>query len=345
MQVRAESLEPALARRVPSIVWIHGDEALLQLEAADTVRAALRADGIEERQVFNVDRSFRIEALQAEAGALSLFASRKLIELRFPNKPGKELGTQVSELAAGLGDDLRLLVTSPRLDRATTESAWFQAIDGAGYVVPVFEVERAQLAAWIGQRLARQKQRTDAATLALLAERVEGNLLAAHQEIRKLGLLFPEGELPADEVRAAVLNVARYDAFDLADAMLSGDLPRAMRSLAGLRAEGEAEPLVLWALADAVRTLLRLTQAVGAGRPAQQVMRELRVFGPRERLYERALRAAPPAELERRLTHALQQAALTDRIIKGIARGDSWSSLETLVLIVAGLPAPAIEEA
>jgi DNA polymerase-3 subunit delta len=344
MQVRAESLEAALARRRPPVVWIHGDETLLRMEAADTVRAALRADGFEERKVFDVERGFRIETLAAETSALSLFATRKVIELRMTGKPGKELGFALGDLAGKLGDDVRLLVSSPRLDRATTESAWFRAIDDTGYAVPVHEVERTQLPAWIGQRLARQRQQADAATLALIAERVEGNLLAAQQEIRKLGLLLPTGALPAEAVRAAVMDVARYDTFDLAEAMLGSDLPRAMRTLSGLRAEGQAEPLVLWALADAVRTLLKLSQAIAAGRQAQQAMRELRIFGPRERTFERALRAAPPTELARRLTCALQQAAHTDRIVKGLERGDAWSSMQTLMLIVADRPAFATQD-
>lgn len=333
-QVRAEGLAAALGRGVPALVWIHGDEPLLVQEAAQSVRQALRPAGFDERQVFDAGRGFRPDALLAEAGALSLFASRRLIELRLAGKPTKEIGQALAEAASRCTDDTRLLVCGPRLDRAATETAWFAAIDRVALVVPVWPVERAQLPQWIATRLARQKQRADRATLELIAERVEGNLLAAHQEIGKLGLLFPEGELPPEETRAAVLDVARYDAFDLVAAALSGDAPRALRSLDGLRAEGVAEPLVLWALADALRTLLRLHEARAAGRPPAQAMREARVFGSRERLFEQALRRLD-AE---RIRDALHLAARTDRMIKGLDRADAWQGLEALSMTLADAP-------
>ena len=333
-QVRAENLAGALARGVPPLVWIHGDEPLLVQEAAHAVRQALRASGFDERQVFDGGRGFRAEAFVAEASALSLFASRRLVELRLAGKPNREIGQMLADAAAQASEDTRLLVTGPRLDRATTESAWFAAVDRAGLIVPIWPVERAQLPQWIAARLARQKQRADRDTLELIAERVEGNLLAAHQEIGKLGLLFPEGELPPEETRAAVLDVARYDAFDLVAAVLAGDVARALRSLDGLRAEGVAEPLVLWALADALRTLLRLAEARRAARPLAQALREARVFGPRERLFEQALRRLD----EERLRAALQQAAGTDRMIKGLDGTDAWRGLQDLAMSVAGAP-------
>ncbi|MBN9429600.1 MAG: DNA polymerase III subunit delta [Burkholderiales bacterium] len=334
-QIRADALAAALERGVAPIAWVHGDEPLLVQEATGAIRRALRAAGFDERQVFDAGRNLRPDVLLGETNALSLFASNRLIELRFAAKPGKELGQAIADAARGLDENTRILVSSPRLDRTTTESAWFTAIDRAGWVVPVFPVERAQLPQWITGRLAQQGQRADRATIELIAERVEGNLLAAHQEIRKLGLLFDKGELPPDETRAAVLNVARYDAFDLVGAMLAGDAARALRSLDGLHAEGEAEPLILWALSDAIRTLLRLTEARQRGRPLAQALREARVFGPRERLYGDALRRADAAQLQA----ALRQAAKTDRMIKGIESGDTWQALETLVMMLAGAPA------
>ncbi len=333
-QVRAEQLSAALARGVPPLVWIHGDEPLLVQEAAQAVRRTLRDAGFDERRVFDGGRGLRPDAFLAETGALSLFASRRLVELRLTGKPNREIGQMLGTAAGQASDDTRLLVTGPRLDRATTETAWFAAIDRAAMIVPIWPVERAQLPQWIAARLARQKQRADRDTLALIAERVEGNLLAAHQEIGKLGLLFPEGDLPPEETRAAVLDVARYDAFDLVAAMLSGDVPRTLRSLDGLRAEGAAEPLVLWALADALRTLLRLADARRAGRPLAQALREARVFGPRERLFEQALGRLDVA----RLHAALQRAARTDRMIKGLDGADAWQGLQDLAASVAGAP-------
>jgi DNA polymerase-3 subunit delta len=336
-QLRADGLAAALIRRLPPIVWVHGDEALLALEAADATRNAARAAGFTGRQVFDGGRGFRPAMLLAEAASLSLFGDAKLLELRLAAKPGKELGQALATLAPQLSDEVRLLIMSPRLDRATTESAWFAQVDRRGYIVPVFPVARQQLPQWIGARLARQGQRADPGTLEFIAERVEGNLLAAHQEVSKLALLFPEGDLPADETRAAVLNVARYGAFDLVDPMLAGDAARTLRTLQGLRAEGEAGPLILWAVADALRTLLRLHEARTAGRPLAAEMRAARVYAPRDRLYERAL-----GRLDENAVHrALQQAALTDRMMKGLVPGDAWRVLDTLTMTIAGVAMPA----
>jgi DNA polymerase-3 subunit delta len=337
MQIRADGLEAALKRVAPPLVWIHGDEPLLRIEATDSVRRALRQAGFDEREVFTVERGFKVEALLAETQSLSLFATNRLIELRLNAKPAKELGQALAQAVEDLPDAMRILVSGPRLDRATLESPWFVALDRFAWVMPVYPVERARLPQWIAQRLERQGQQADADTLEFLAERVEGNLLAAHQEIRKLGLLFPEGRLPGDEVRQAVLNVARYDAFGLAEAMLAGDVGRTLRSLDGLRAEGEAEPLVLWALADAIRNLARLAQARDAGRAPATMMRELRIYGPREALYLQALRRVGSAELAR----ALQTAAGIDRIVKGLTRGDAWSEMTSLATSIAGAPALA----
>ena len=334
MQIRADGLSAALKKRIPPLAWVHGDEPLLQLEATDAVRRTLREAGFDERQVFTVDRSFRIDALLAQPQALSLFSTMRLIELRLSAKPGKELGQALADAAASLDDSTRLLVSGPRLDRATTDSAWFSALERHALVVQVFPVERAQLPQWIAARLARQDQRADADTLRFLAERVEGNLLAAHQEIQKLGLLFGEGQLPADGVRQAVMNVARYDAFGLADAMLAGDAARALRSVDGLRAEGEAEPLVLWALAETIRNLARLSEAAASGRQPASMMRELRIFGPREGLYLQALRRLDAG----RLGAALQEAARIDRMIKGLLREDPWAAMAALVASLGGAP-------
>lgn len=334
-QLRADALAGALARRVPPIVWIHGDEALVVQECAQAVRDALRAQGFDERQVFEAGRGFHVEALTAQTDALSLFAGRRLIELRFGTaRPTKEIGKALAGAADRLGDDTRLLVSGPRLDRASTASDWFGAIERLGYVVAVWPVERAQLPQWIATRLGRQKQRADRDTLEWIAERVEGNLLAAHQEIARLALLCPEGELSHDAVRDAVRDVARYDAFDLVDAMLGADVARALRTLDGLRAEGVAEPLVLWAIADALRTMLRLREACDAGTALAQAMREARVPRPRERGYERALARLDASALR----DALRSAARADRMIKGIEAGNAWQALESLALRIAGAP-------
>ena len=343
--LRESALAGALdaARGVPpAVVWIASDEPLLALEAADAVRAAARGAGFDERHVFHADRGLKVDALRQEAGALSLFASRRLLELRIAGKPGKELGEALADAvvgAAGFADDVRLMVSSPRLDKASTEAAWFGRLERAGWYLPIPVVERNRLPAWIGERLGRGGQQADAATLQLIADRVEGNLLAARQEVAKLGLLCPPGRLDREAVRAAVLDVARWDAFDLVGAASAGDIDRAVRCLAGLRAEGTAVPVVLWALSDTVRTLLRAASARDAGRPVAQALREARVWGDRERTYTAALRRLGTPALRR----LLRACTRTDRMTKGVLDGDAWQALEAIVLGLAGAPALALD--
>jgi DNA polymerase-3 subunit delta len=332
----SDAVAAVLRRGLPALTWIHGDEPLLVIEAADQLRAAARAAGHEQREVFDVDRSFRIEALVAETMSLSLFASRRLIELRLASRPTRELGAGLAGIVDALDDATRLLVCSPRLERAVTDTAWFADLQRRIALVPVASVSLAQLPSWIANRLAAQQQQADPDTLRLIADRVEGNLLAAHQEILKLGLLLPAGRLDPDAVRAAVLDAARYDPFGMAQAMVAGDGARALRALEGLRGEGEAPPLVLWALADAIRALLRLVQARDAGRNPGALARELRLFPPRDRIFLDATRRLDAASLRR----ALHEAARIDRIVKGLIAADPWQAMASLVARLAGLPAP-----
>jgi len=300
------------------------------MEAADAIRAKARAEGCSERDVHLVDRSYGWGRLGAAAASLSLFATRRLIELRIPSgKPGTEGGAAIAAYCAALPPDIVTLVTLPRLDRAGQNSAWFGALSGAGVVVNVFPVERRTLPLWIGARLARQKQRAAEDALAFVADCVEGNLLAAHQEIQKLGLLYPPGELSFEQVRDAVLDVARFEISQLSEAMLAGDRGRLARVLDGLAGEGEAPPRVLWVMSDDVRAVARLQQGLAAGRNAADLFREHRVWGEaRQRLVAAAARRMGRAALDA----ALAQAAAVDRTIKGLAKGDPWDELLQLGL-------------
>jgi DNA polymerase-3 subunit delta len=300
------------------------------MEAADAIRAKARADGYTEREVHLVERSYDWGRLAASAAALSLFASRRLIELRIPSgKPGTDGAAAVAAYCAALQPDVLTLVTLPRLDRAGQGSAWFGALSSAGVVVNVFPVERRALPLWIGARLARQKQRASEDALAFVADCVEGNLLAAHQEIQKLGLLYPPGDLPFEQVRDAVLDVARFEVGQLSEAMLSGDRARLARVLDGLAGEGEAPPRVLWVMADDVRAVTRVQQGLAEGRNAADLFRESRVWGEaRQRLV-----AAAARRIGREALHAaLAQAAAVDRTVKGLAKGDPWDELLQLGL-------------
>jgi DNA polymerase-3 subunit delta len=330
MQLRAEELQRHLSRGLAPLYVIHGDEPLQSLEAADAIRAQARAQGYAEREVLAVERSFDWSLLGSSAANLSLFSSRKLIELRIPGgKPGTEGAAAIVQYCAAMLADVLTIVTLPRLDRRTQDTAWFKALTRAGVLINTFQVERAQLPQWIAARLARQQQKADRETLQFLADSVEGNLLAAHQEIQKLGLLFAPGELAFDAVCGAVLNVARYDAFKLNEAMLMGDRARLARMLDGLKSEGEAPPKILWVLAEEIRAVAKVQAGLAQGEDLRRLYGNYRVWGEaRQRAVAEAARRLKSAALEQALRHA----ARIDRTIKGLARGDVWDELLQLCL-------------
>jgi DNA polymerase-3 subunit delta len=316
---------------------------LLVQEAADAIRAAARAQGYTERSVHTVAGAhFDWSAVLAAGGSLSLFADKQILEIRIPSgKPGKEGSTSLQQIAEGAAanEGTLTLVLLPKVDFATRKSAWFAALEGHGVAIEVQPVERNALPQWIAQRLAQNGQRVLAGeegqrTLQFFADRVEGNLLAAHQEIQKLALLHPAGELGFGQVESAVLNVARYDVFKLSEAVLAGQALRVQRMLDGLQAEGEAEVLVHYALAEDIRALKRVKDAMAAGRPLPVALREQRVWGAREKLFERVLPRLSAATLDN-LLHA---AHLVDGIVKGLkAPGwptNGWQALHRLAMDV-----------
>jgi DNA polymerase III subunit delta len=356
MQLAAGQLNPHLQRGLKPLYTLHGDEPLLVQEAADEIRGAARAQGYVERSVHTVAGvHFDWSEVLAAGGSLSLFAARQLLEVRIPSgKPGKDGSAALQQIAEGApGNDSTLtLVLLPRLDRMTRNSAWFAALEANGVSVQLEPIERHALPQWIAQRLARQGQRVASGdegqrALQFFADRVEGNLLAAHQEIQKLALLYPEGELGFEQVESAVLDVARYDVFKLSEAVLGGQPARVQRMLDGLRAEGVAEVLVHYTLAEDIRALRRVKESMGAGRPLPVALREQRVWGVKERLFERVLpRLSAPA-----LDRLLQSAHLVDGIVKGLKvpdwPGDGWQALQRLAFALCreclgqGAPTPA----
>jgi len=344
MQVRADQLASHLLKGVRPLYTVWGDEPLLAQEAGDAIRAAARAAGCGEREVHTVvSQHFDWSGLFGALTSMSLFSARQLIELRIPSgKPGKEgsaaLQRYCQMIESKQSDDVVTIVQLPRLDRTQQTSAWFMALDSAGVTVRVDPVDRKALPQWIAQRLAAQQQRVQGGeagqrTLAFFADRIEGNLLAAHQEIQKLGLLYPAGELGFKQIEAAVLNVARYDVFKLGEAVLAGQVARALRMLDGLRAEGEAAVLVHWTLAEDIRGLKRVKDAVAAGKPLPMALREARVWGAKERLFERVL----PLLTEHTVAQLLEAAHVCDGLVKGLKHPDwpldPWDGLKRLVLM------------
>ncbi len=339
MQIRADQLAQALLRGLRGLYVLHGDEPLLAQEAADALRAAARNAGCTERVVHTVQGAhFDWSGLLGETSALSLFADRRLVEIRIPSgKPGKDGSEGLQRLVETLSDDNIVLITLPRLDRTQLGSAWFTALDGAGVSVRIDPVERAALPQWIAQRLVAQGLRVEDGeagqrALAFFADRIEGNLLAAHQEISKLALLHPGATLSFEQIESAVLNVARYDVFKLGEAVLAGNVGRALRMLDGLCAEGEAAVLVHWTLAEDLRALRRVQAALRDGKPPPLALREARVWGQKERLLERALPQLPDAPLDALVANA----HIVDGIVKGLRDPawplDPWEALRRLVL-------------
>jgi DNA polymerase-3 subunit delta len=310
MQLRPTQLASHLARGLGRLYVVHGDETLLAMEAGDQIRAAARAAGFNEREIFVADSTFKWDAFAAAQRNLGLFGERKLIDLSLPSgKPGVEGARVLESYAASLSDDTVTLMTLPRLDRAAQGSTWFEALDRAGITIAVYPVERDELPRWLGERLARQGQRVSDETLQFLADATEGNLLAAKQELDKLGLLLPQGELEHDAVLHAVADVARFDVFHLSEAWLAGDAARALRILAALEAAGEGVPLILWQLGEDLHTLAMVLAASRDGTPIATAVRQSRAWGKRQAAMERAARRVDALALCGR---PLERAALSN---------------------------------
>ena len=345
MQLAAGQLQNHLQRGLGSLYTLHGDEPLLIQEAADAIRAAARAAGFSERTSHTVAGAhFDWSEVLAAGGSLSLFADKQIVEIRIPSgKPGKDGSAALQQLVEqAQGNDATLtIVMLPRLDKATKTGAWFGALENGGVSIAVEPVERAALPQWLAQRLSLQGQRVKGGvegqrTLQFFADRVEGNLLAAHQEIQKLALLFPAGELGFEAVESAVLNVARYDVFKLSEAVLAGQTARVQRMLDGLQAEGEAEVLVHYTLSEDIRALHRVKDAMGQGRPLPMALREQRIWGNKERLFERVL----PRLSAENASGLLLAAHQVDGIVKGLKvpgwPTNGWQALHRLAMMLCG---------
>lgn len=332
MRLPQEQLEAHLQRELRALYVICGDEPLALMESVDMVRSAARRQGYDERNTLLVERGFNWEQLATCSQTLSLFASKRLVEIRIPTgKPGTEGAKALQAYIADLPPDTVTTIVLPRLDKAGQATAWFGALEKAGTVVMIQPVELDRLPRWISARLEKQGQQADEATLDFIANQVEGNLLAAYQEIQKLGLLEPQGRLDAKAVRAAVLNVSRYDAFQLGDAMLAGDAGRASRVLQGLQSEGVQPLALLGMLAWLLRGVTRVKLAEVRGENLANAMQQARIWGDRQALVKQAL-----ARIElRHLYAAIQKMAEIDKMAKGLAQNDPWLEISRLCLGLA----------
>ncbi len=330
MRLSSEQLASQLAREIKPLYTVFGDEPLLALEAGDCLRAAARAGGYDEREVLTADASFKWPQLVMAAHSQSLFASRKLLDLRIPNgKPGVEGGAALQAFCAALPADTVTLVTLPALDWRAQKAGWFEALERAGVLVEARAVPRKAVPQWLSARLKAQGQEADAEALAFVADRVEGNLMAAFQEVQKLGLLFPPGPISFEQMREAVLDVARYDVFNLGIAMIEGDAVRLTRMLEGLQGEGAAPPMALWSLSEEIRAIGRVLAAAESGRPLNTVWRDAKVWGvPHQTAMQQNLSRFSKSQI----TQGLRHAAAIDRMVKGLAKGDVWDELLQLAM-------------
>jgi DNA polymerase-3 subunit delta len=327
-----DALQAELGRGVRSAYLVTGAEQLLIAEAASAIRQAARAAGYADREVHFIERGFDWDALLRDSANLSLFATRRLIELKFNTTPDAEAQRALAGLVANPPVDTVLLVVGA-LDRKPLGAAWVKAFERGGVLVVTQPVERNALPAWIRERLGRHGVGIDEAAAQVLADRVEGNLLAAQQEVERIALLMPGATLGPEDVARLVADSARYDIFELSAAAFAGQPERALRVLAGLRAEGREPPLVLWALLNDLRALSRVTQRLVLERSLDGAFRAEQVWSNRQG----PLRAALGRLNRRSIDSLIVAAARADRVAKGSLRGDAWVEIEGLVARIAGL--------
>lgn len=334
VKISGDNLPSSLARQLQTIYLVSGDEPLLVNEAADAIRATARSQGFAERELHVVERGFDWQGLIAGSRSMSLFAERKIVEIRMANAaPGEQGADAIVELAEQPSPDTLVLIIAAKLDSRTQSSRWVSAVEKRGVLVQVWPIDLPRLPAWIRERLGRHKLQADGAAASLLAERVEGNLLAAHQEIEKLALLLPPGPITAETVVDAVADSARFDVLQLGEAAMRGQTARALRILEGLRGEDVEPTLVLWAVNKDLQWIARARNLMRRGQSAESAMNTLYVWRPRQ--------AAMGQALSRTNGHTLRNLLLdaerVDRTIKGVEKGDPWLALERLVARLAGV--------
>jgi DNA polymerase-3 subunit delta len=330
--VSPESLAPALSRGLRSAWLVTGVEPLLIAESCDVIRARARADGYGEREVHFVERGFDWDALLAGTSNLSLFADRRLIELRLSGVVDAEGSKALQALAVQPPADTLLLV-SGAVERKALKSAWIAAFEKSAALVVTESVGRRELPGWITRRLEARGVSIEPAAADMIADRVEGNLLAAQQEVERIALAMPGARVGVEEAGALVGDSARFDVFELSAAAFAGQPARALRILGGLRAEGEEPPLILWALLNDLRAVSRVTRRLETQRSIDDALRAEQVWSNRQGPVRAALTRMPRATID----GLLVTAGRVDRLAKGSLRGDAWVELEALVARIAGV--------
>ncbi len=332
MKIQANQLESHLGKSLASCYLVTGDEHLLVAEALDSIRDAARQQGFTSRELHVANTGFDWIELRAASGNLSLFAERRIIELRLPTgKPGRSGGQAIVDMAAQNDPDLLFIVSAPKLERSSAAAKWAKALDAAGVSIQVWPIGVRELPGWIAARMRREGLEPDRAAVTLIADRVEGNLLAASQEIEKLRLLLGEGKVTVDDVSRAVANSSRYDVYKLADAALSGDARRALKILEGLRAEGVEPVIVMWSLTRELRTLAKLDDLVRQGQDLSAGMQQAGVWRNRQGLFRSCVGRHQHGAFHK----LLKLARNADAAAKGQLRADPWQLATNIVLGLA----------
>ena len=332
MKIQANQLKSQLQKNLAPCYLVTGDEHLLVSEALDAIRDAARQQGFTSRDLHVATTGFDWAQLHHSTTNLSLFAEKRIVELRLPTgKPGRTGGQAIVDLIEQTGPDLMLLVSAPKLDRNGQSSKWAKALDSAGVNIPLWPVGPRELPGWIADRMRRAGLQADRDAVSIIADRVEGNLLAAGQEIEKLRLLLGEGEVSAADVSAAVANSSRYDVFKLVDAALSGDAKRAIKVLTGLRAEGVEPVIIVWALTRELRSLAGVSDGIAGGLDLAAAMQKAKVWRSRQPL----IRSCIARHQERDFHRLLKATGQADQAAKGQLRADPWQLVTAIVLEMA----------
>ena len=338
MKIKPDQLKSHLqkslqTKKLSPIFIVSGDEPLLSQEAADAVRSTARQLEFTERETFDIDARFDWNLVFNETNSLSLFSDKKILELRITNgKPGDKGSKALCELCENPNDSNLILVILPKLDKGAYQSKWMKTLESKGVHIQVWPVTPEQLPRWINQRLVQCGIEASQGAVDILADRVEGNLLAAMQEINKLKLLSLEGKVNADIMSTVVADSARYNLFSFVDKVLDGDAQSAAKALRGLENEGTEPLALLWAITRELRTLNKASHQILLGNSKDKALKSAGVWDKRIPIFRKALSRLSPAHL-RMLMH---QAGAIDRGVKGLRQADIWDELTTLVLSFAG---------
>lgn len=343
MKLYADKLDAHLARQTAPVYLVHGDEPYQIMRLGDRLRDHAKSAGFDERQVLIANEEADWSMFREATDSLSLFAERRLLDLRLPTgKPGKKGADVLKHYCSNPAPDVLLIITSAKLDRGGTSSAWFKAIDKVGVTIAVWPIDAAKLGRWIQQEFEKRGLVADNSAVSLIADRVEGNMLAAAQEIERLALLCPSGNITADEVLSAVADSARFSIADLVQATLFGDQTKAIRVLKGLRDEAVAPVLIQWALAQEIRSGARAAEAHEQGATIDVALKGAGVWASRAGPIKVALKRHTAANWLDMLAASSQ----LDRLVKGHAAGDVWDMFECLCLQLAGtakaVPMPCV---